>query len=154
YLFGLVTLAADGTPAYHSFWATNDEEEKAAFESAMDMILAARAADPAMHIYHYAPYEQTAFKRLMGRYATRQDEMDSLLRGGSFVDLHTVVKQSLRASVEGYSIKNLEVFYKFDRTVKLKEAGDRRAFIERCLERGAFDMITPEARDVVIGYNK
>jgi uncharacterized protein len=154
YLFGLVTLAADGTPQYHSFWATNDEEEKAAFEAAMDMILAARAADGAMHIYHYAAYEQTAFKRLMGRYATRQDDMDGLLRAGSFVDLHTVVKQSLRASVEGYSIKNLEVFYGFARTVELRLAGDRRAFIERCLERGAFDMITDEARNLVTGYNQ
>ena len=34
-----------------------------------------RAGDrhPDMHVYHYAPYEPTALKRLMGRHATRED---------------------------------------------------------------------------------
>ena len=53
-----------------------------------------------MHIYHYAPYEPSAFKRLMGRYATREAEVDRLLRGERFVDLYAVVRRALRASVE------------------------------------------------------
>lgn len=153
YLFGIVSLEADGSPRYRRFWATTDEEEKQAFETVMDMISAARGKTPELHVYHYAPYEQTAFKRLMGRYATRQDEMDDLLRGGCFVDLHTVLKQSLRASVEKYSIKDMEKFYGFTRTVELRQAGDRRAFIERCLEIGARDLITEAERMVVEGYN-
>ena len=40
-----------------------------------------------MHVYHYAQYEITALKRLMGRYGTREDELDDLLRRGVFVDL-------------------------------------------------------------------
>ena len=36
---------------------------------------------PDLHIYHYAPYEPAALKRLMGRYATREEEMDRMLRG-------------------------------------------------------------------------
>ena len=43
---------------------------------------------PDFHIYHFAPYEPAALKRLMGRYATREDELDRLLRAGRFVDLH------------------------------------------------------------------
>ena len=39
------------------------------------------AQDPSIHIYHYAPYEPTALSRLMGRHATREDEVDQLLRG-------------------------------------------------------------------------
>ena len=35
---------------------------------------------PDMHVYHYAQYEITALKRLMGRYGTREDEIDDLLR--------------------------------------------------------------------------
>ncbi len=35
---------------------------------------------PDMHVYHYAPYEPTALKRLMGLHATREDEVDHLLR--------------------------------------------------------------------------
>ena len=67
-----------------------------------------------MHVYHYAPYEPTALKRLMGRYGTREDEVDRLLRGGVLVDLLRAVRQALRASVESYSIKKLEPFYGFD----------------------------------------
>ena len=63
-----------------------------------------------MHVYHYAPYEPSAFKRLMGRYATRETEVDRMLRARRFVDLYAVVRQALRASVERYSIKDLEQF--------------------------------------------
>ena len=42
-----------------------------------------------MHVYHYAAYEITALKRLMGRYGTREDEIDDLLRRDVFVDLLT-----------------------------------------------------------------
>ena len=33
-----------------------------------------------MHVYHFAPYEPAAFKRLSGRYATREAELDRILR--------------------------------------------------------------------------
>ena len=39
-------------------------------------LVAAHEADPTMHVFHYAPYEPTALKRLMGRYGTREDEVD------------------------------------------------------------------------------
>jgi predicted RecB family nuclease len=44
-------------------------------------------AYPNLHVYHYAPYQPVALKRLMGRYGTREDELDRLLRGKCFVDL-------------------------------------------------------------------
>ena len=55
--------------------------------------------DPAMHVYHYGAYENAAVKQLMGTYATREDEVDELLRRRVFVNLHTVVRQGLRAGV-------------------------------------------------------
>ena len=64
----------------------------------------------------------------MNRYATREDEVDRLLRGRVFVDLHRVVRQGLRASVESYSIKRLEPFYGFARAVDLITA--TRALIQ------------------------
>ena len=91
----------------------------------MDLITAAWEAHPGMHVYHYAPYEPSAFKRLMGRYATREEALDRLLRGGRFVDLYGVVRQGLRAGIERYSIKNLEVLYGFERAVPLPEANER-----------------------------
>ncbi len=63
-----------------------------------------------MHVYHYAPYEPAAFKRLMGRHMTREAEMDRMLHAQLFVDLHAVVKHAVRASVERYSIKDMESY--------------------------------------------
>ena len=107
-------------------WAFTDAEERAAFEATIDAIMQAWDADPGMHVYHFGHYEPSAFKRLMGRYATRGDELDRLLRGERFVDLHAVVRQALRAGVESYSIKQLEPFYGFARDVDLREAAPQR----------------------------
>jgi uncharacterized protein len=69
-----------------------------------------------MHIYHFTPYEPSALKRLMGRHSTPEAEIDRMLRAGLFTDLHTVLKRALRASVEQYSLKALEVFHGFQRS--------------------------------------
>ena len=107
-----------------------------------------------MHVYHYAPYEQTAFKRLMGRYATRENELDALLRGGRFVDLYAVVRQGLRAGIERYSIKNLEPLYGFTREVELEAARSRPPRVRvRARDRRELDAIAAEVRATVEGYN-
>ena len=92
-------------PQYEALWAFSPAEEKMAFEQLIDMIVDRRVRDPGMHVYHYAPYEVTAMKRLMGRYGTRADELDQLLRAEVFVDLYGVVRKGLRAGVDSYSIK-------------------------------------------------
>ncbi len=89
-----------------------------------------------MHVYHYAPYEPAALKRLMGRYATREAEVDRMLRAGLFVDLYAVVKHAVRASVERYSIKDLEPFYTFTREVNLADARTHLRVVERAGGRG------------------
>ena len=81
YLFGLVILEADGSLTNRSYWAHSDAEERAAFETVVDEILRSWDSNPGMHVYHYAPYEPSAFRRLMGRYATRETEVDRMLRG-------------------------------------------------------------------------
>ena len=83
-------------------------KRRCAFEQLIDMIIDRRLRDPGMHVYHYAPYEVTAMKRLMGRYGTRADELDQLLRAEVFVDLYGVVRKGLRAGIDSYSIKKLE----------------------------------------------
>ena len=42
-----------------------------------------------------------------------------MLRARLFVDLFQVVRHALRASVESYSIKQLEPFYGFEREIAL-----------------------------------
>lgn len=84
--------------------------------------MAAWNEHPDMHVYHFTPYEPGALKRLMGRYATREDELDRMLRAGILVDLHSVTRQSVRASVEQYSLKALEAFHRFARIIPLEQA--------------------------------
>ena len=91
---------------------------------------------PSLHIYHYAPYEPAALKRLMGRYATREEEIDRMLRAGLFVDLYAVVRHGLRASVESYSIKQMEPFYGFERETPLADANVALANLQANLELG------------------
>ncbi len=153
YLFGL-TVAAQDAITSHAFWALSDAEERCAFESTVDAIFRIWAAHPDMHVYHYSHYEPAAFKRLMGRHATREAEVDRMLRAELFVDLHAVVKHSIRASVENYSIKSLEPFYGFTRTVALANAGINLRVVERALELGVLDAISVQVRAIVEGYNR
>jgi uncharacterized protein len=154
YLFGVVTLEPDGAPSYRPLWALTEHEERQAFEIVIDEIMAAWAKHNGMHVYHYAPYEPGAFKRLMGRYATREEELDKLLRAGRFVDLYGVVRQGVRAGIERYSIKNLEVFYGYDRAVPLADANRSLRLMEQGLELRRPETVAPEVRAVVEGYNK
>src|SRR5690606_4578546 len=126
YLFGYVTPGAGYVP----LWAMNAAEEKDVFENLVDFLLARFQAHPDLHVYHFGAYEPTAFKRLSGRYATRENELDVLLRAELFVDLHTVVRHALRASVESYSINELEKFYGFSREQDMRKATASRRAIE------------------------
>jgi predicted RecB family nuclease len=153
YLFGLVILEADGSLTNRSYWAHSDAAERAAFETVVDEILRSWDSNPGMHVYHYAPYEPSAFRRLMGRYATRETEVDRMLRANRFVDLYTVLRQAVRASVERYSLKDLEQFYGFRRKIKLEDANINLHVVERALEVAAIDAITPEVCTAVEGYN-
>src|SRR5262245_51927552 len=130
YLFGV----SDARGSYTPLWAANPAEEKRAFERVVDRIIAAFEDDRAMHVYHFGAYEPTAFKRLSGRYATRENELDVILRAELLVDLHTIVKHSLRASVETYSLKDLEQFYGLARTQDLRVATASRRAIEWAIE--------------------
>ena len=76
-----------------------------------------------MHVYHYAAYEITALRRLMGRYGTREAELDDLLRRGVFVDLLKVVRNGIRASRPGYGLKEMETFLDFERRAEIQEGG-------------------------------
>lgn len=110
YLFGSIVLES-GDPRFRDFWAHDRLEEKRAFEAFIDFVMERLQRYPDMHVYHYAPYEPTALKRLMSTYGTREDEVDHLLRNKVLVDLYAVVRQGVRVSQPSYSIKKLEVFY-------------------------------------------
>ncbi|HEY6275124.1 MAG TPA: TM0106 family RecB-like putative nuclease, partial [Streptosporangiaceae bacterium] len=170
YLFGIVDSAdrdGHGTPRYHQIWAFDRPGEKQAFEDLVDFITARRRRHPGLHVYHYNHYEPTsldhltelhetrqeAVGRLMGRFATREDEVDDLFRLGVFVDLYRVVRQGLRAGVESYSIKRLEPLCGYGRQVDLRAATLSLIEFEAGLEDGTARADLGRQR-VVAGYNE
>jgi uncharacterized protein len=154
YLFGYVSSSEQDELSYVADWALTAEEEKRAFERFIDFVMARWGRYRDLHIYHYSPYEPAALKRLMGRYATREDELDRMLRGQLFVDLHAIARQSIRASVESYTLKNLEPFYGYQRSTLLLDARRALARLQASLELNDPAGFTDEVRSVVQDYNR
>ncbi|MEO6223417.1 MAG: TM0106 family RecB-like putative nuclease, partial [Vicinamibacterales bacterium] len=154
YLFGLGWIDDGGTFQYRGWWAFTDVDERRAFEEVMDHIEQVVGKHPDAHVYHYAPYEPSAFKRLAGRYATRAAGLDVMLRAGRLIDLYAIVRESIRAGVEGYSIKEMEQYYRFKRDIDLRQAGRERQAIEVALESGDLEAISTDIRDAVEVYNR
>jgi uncharacterized protein len=153
YLLGYSSFE-NGELVYKSLWGFERSEEKAIFEQFIDDMIARRETYPDMHIYHYAPYEPAALKRLMGRYATREEEVDNLLRGEVFIDLLSVVRNAIYASVESYSIKRLEAFFGFKRQISMHDANSALTKLSSCIELNDVQLIDDATKNVVEGYNK
>ena len=154
YLLGYVIADPASNLVYTPFWAETREQERAAFEQFIDLAIETRRRNPGAHIYHFAPYEPAAFKRLMGRYATREVELDELLRGHAFVDLYMVVKRAVVASVERYSIKDLEPFFDYVREQDLRGATASRRVVENAIAAGGLDEHLEPHRQIVEDYNR
>ena len=123
YLFGFYLLD-QGRGVFREFWGHDHDEEKVAFENAMDFMGQRLRQCPGAFIYHYNHYEVTALKRLAMRYGTREDELDDLLRRNKFVDLYKVVREGIRVSEPSYSLKNLETFYMEKRAGDIQTAAE------------------------------
>jgi predicted RecB family nuclease len=156
YLFGVVTLRANSgdEPTYEALWSSTRSQEKKAFETFIAKVMERRRRNPDMHVYHYAPYEPTAIKRLVGRHGTCVEEVDELLRAGTFVDLYRAVRQGIRASVESYSIKRLEPLYGFSRTVPLQEANFALQSYETAMALGNDLGEIRDLLNTIEGYNR
>jgi hypothetical protein len=148
YLLGIVE-EVDGQPSYIDIWATSQEQEKAAFERFIALVMARLDAHPEMHVYHYGGYESGAIKRLMQRHGTCVDEVDRLLRGDVLVDLLNVVRQGVRASLESYSLKQIEKFYMPTREGPVTDAGFSVVAFESWLKEGDQSIL-----DGIAAYNR
>jgi predicted RecB family nuclease len=124
YLWGNTYLEADGTRAFRDFWAHDKTAEKKAFIEFIDWIYARWRQDPSMHVYHYAAYEITAIRRLMGQYGVCEDKVDTLLRNHVFVDLYTIVRHGVLIGEPRYSIKNVEHIYRGKRDTDVATGSD------------------------------
>lgn len=148
YLFGAITREGDDE-GFKTFWAHSPAEEKKAFEAFMDFVADRRAQHPALHIYHYAPYEPSALKRLAARHQTRTDALDDLLRARVLVDLYQVVRQAIRVSQDSYSIKALEPLYMGKREGEVKDAASSIVAYESWLNTR-----DPKILEDIKSYNK
>jgi uncharacterized protein len=139
YLFGAVghdRPGSDGKLEFKDWWAHDRTEEKTAFEGFIDWVCERRQRDPRIHVYHYADYERAAMRRLASRHATREYEVDELLRDGVFVDLYQVVRHGLRVGGPNYSIKTIELLYRETRKGDVKTAGESMVFYANWIESG------------------
>lgn len=134
---------------FRAFWAHDREEEKQAFSELMAFLVERLAGSPAAHLYHYAPYEKTAMRRLASMHGVAETEVDDLLRSNRMVDLYRVVRESMRVGEESYSIKSLERFYMPARTTEVTNGGDSLVIYDAFRQTGETAMLD-EIRD----YNR
>lgn len=144
----------DKAMVYKKLWSVNRLEEKNAFRQFMESLMDRWKRYPKMYIYHFAPYEPSAIKRLARIHALYEKEVDILLRAERFIDLHAVFKESLLASVETYSLKELEKFTKYTRNVELHDASVARKTVEVALELHELHAVAQETLQTVEGYNE
>jgi uncharacterized protein len=133
YLWGVYLPDED---RYLPFWAHDLNAERSAFEALVDFLKERARTYPGMHVYHYAPYETTALRRLMGTYGSREDDIDAFLRNETFVDLYPIVRQSLWISQPSYSIKKVEKLYRMKREASTKAGDDSIVKFEAWLATG------------------
>lgn len=166
YLFGVYEPKPPANePSYRAFWSIDGNDvvtraaEQAAFERTMAFLYerfrqALREdGTTGLHIFHYGAYEPATLKRLAARYGSYERELDELLRAETFVDLLRVVRHSLLASVESYSIKRLEPFYGFRRTIDLRDAGASIVAFEEWLELERDTAARSDLRQRIETYN-
>lgn len=154
YLFGHLAGTSNGDMKYSCTWSLSREREKAAFEEFVDFAMNRWNNHPDMHIYHYGHHEPVALKRLMGRYASKEDEVDNMLRADLFVDLHRVVKHSIRAGVEGYSLKELEPLFGYEREVPVEIADEALGIVRKLVEGSSGQYASEEDKLMVEKYNR
>lgn len=145
YLWGFV----DADRRYTALWAEDHESERTTFEELVDRIHARLAEYPDMHVYHYASYEVQALRRLAGRYESREEEVDELLRRRVLVDLLKVVRGGLAAGVPHYGLKDMEDFLEFERAASIRDGASSVVEYQRYVETGDGAIL-----DAIAHYNE
>jgi uncharacterized protein len=149
YLWGCHFRDEAGQPQFRHWWAHDRNAERAAFEAVVDWFTDHIAKNPDAHIYHYASYEVTVLRRLSTAFASREQEVDALLRAEKFVDLFTVSRGAIRTSERDMSLKTLERFFAPKRDHDVKAAGESIVYYHRWREAGEQTFL-----DSILAYNR
>ena len=146
YLWGWWSAGA----GYECAWAHDLDAEKAAFQQFIDRVVDLRGEHPGMHVFHYAPHERSKLRSLSVKYATREAEVDDLLRDEVLVDLYAVVRQGLQVGEDSYSLKKLERHHGFVRLEKrVREGGGSIVAYEAWLETADDELL-----EAIRAYNE
>ena len=129
YLHGLY-YKDKGKLKFKDLWAKNynKESEKNIFIELINFLEKRFVEYPNAHIYHYASYEKRAIRELATSYSSEFPKgnivNDDLLRKEKYVDLFSIVSQSITTSERDLSLKSIEKFYNFKRKADIVKADD------------------------------
>jgi uncharacterized protein len=148
YLWG-VHYRDGGQPEFRFRWGHDAIEERRAFEDTLDWMADHLARHPGAHVYHYAPYEITALRRLSTLHASREALLDRLLRERRFVDLYAVLRQAVRTSEPNLSLKTMEIFFAEKREGAVTKADQSVVEYKSWQQTGEQRIL-----DEILAYNK
>lgn len=151
YLFGIYhEKGADRDQGmFREWWAHDRTAEGQVAAEVLGFLEDHFATHHDAHVYHYNHYEVTALKRLASSHGVGEAALDRLLRGQRFVDLYRVVAQGMACSERGYSIKDMEAFYRPEREEQVATAVDSIVQYERWCETGEQAIL-----DAIRDYNE
>lgn len=149
YLWGVHYRDGTGAAQFRFLWGHDRDAERAAFEEMVDWFADHVARHPKAHIYHYAAYEVHVLRRLSTAFASREDEVDALLRAEKFVDLYAISRAAIRTSERNMSLKTLEHFFAEKREEDVKAAGESIVHYHRWRETR-----DPAVLDGILAYNR
>jgi uncharacterized protein len=115
FLFGYLVRGDDGQWQYVARWAHDEDDERELTRSFIEWLAERRAAHPGMHVFHYNHTERSALWGLASQYGVGLATLQQLIDTGLFVDLLTVVTQSMQVGVESYGLKKIEQLAGFER---------------------------------------
>ena len=141
YLFGLLELGEPsddifssrekpGAPRYKGYWARDRAEEKRAFEAVIDRIVQGRSEFRDLHVFHFGHRRATRssiFRVVITPVKTRSMSCSETMCSW----ICTVVRRSVRASVEGYTLSSSKAY-----TVRARTSSELRR--TRCSGSGGY----------------
>ncbi|WP_299663151.1 TM0106 family RecB-like putative nuclease [uncultured Ruegeria sp.] len=134
---------------FTAFWSHDRAQEKQALIDLFTYFEERIGRNPNARIYHYAPYEITALRRLTTQHGVGEAQLDGWLREHRFIDLYSVVRGGVFASERSYSIKYLEAFYDIEREGEVTTAGGSVVAYENWREVGGQEFL-----DEIEDYNR
>ena len=134
FLFGYVEKK-DGEWEYVQLWSHDKTTEKEKATKLVEFLHDRYKTHPEMHIYHYNHTERALLSDLMNDgdptssivsilghnfedSPPEKQQLNELVNAGAFVDLLAVVRNSLQAGTESYSLKEMELLAGFIRNRK------------------------------------